>query len=58
MYYSNGKCSCTGKDGRKKRLYATEFEAIDTANYQSRLLGVQLRVYECSDERGWHITSN
>ncbi len=41
---------------RQKRRFATEREADDAA-YQARLEGRDLRVYECTWCRGWHLTS-
>lgn len=51
-------CNCKGKDGKTKKLYATYKEAIENARYCEKTRGVRLRVYECPEERGWHLTSN
>jgi hypothetical protein len=42
--------------GKKKR-YATEDEARATADHQARASGRELKVYECSWCRGWHLSS-
>ena len=41
---------------RKKR-YATQGEARATADHQARTSGRELRVYECTWCRGWHLSS-
>ena len=41
---------------RKKR-YPTEEDARATAGHQARASGKELRVYECSWCRGWHLSS-
>lgn len=48
-------CNCKGKDGKTKKLYATYKEAIENARYCEKTRGVRLRVYECPEERGWHL---
>ena len=42
--------------GKKKR-YDTEGEARATADHQARASGKELKVYECSWCRGWHLSS-
>ena len=42
--------------GKKKR-YESESEARATADHQARVTGKELKVYECSWCRGWHLSS-
>ena len=51
-------CSCCGKDGKKKKLYSTESEALLVAEHRSKEAGYPLRVYPCPQGCGYHITSN
>ena len=51
-------CSCCGKDGKRKKLYSTESEALIVAEYRSKEAGYPLRVYPCPQGVGFHITSN
>ena len=51
-------CPCCGKDGRKKKLYSTESEALIVAEQRSKISGYPLRVYPCPYGGGFHITSN
>ena len=51
-------CPCCGKDGRKKKLYSTEAEALIVAEQCSKERGYPLRVYPCPYGGGFHITSN
>ena len=51
-------CPCCGKDGRKKKLYSTEAEALIVAEQCSKERGYPLRVYPCPYGEGFHITSN
>ena len=51
-------CPCCGKDGRKKKLYSTEAEALIVAEQCSKERGYPLRVYPCPYGVGFHITSN
>ena len=51
-------CPCCGKDGRKKKLYSTEAEALIVAEHCSKERGYPLRVYPCPHGGGFHITSN
>jgi len=55
---AEAKCSCCGKDGKKKKLYSTESEALLVAEYHSKEAGYPLRVYPCPQGCGYHITSN
>lgn len=51
-------CNCSGKDGKRKKLYSSEYEAIEMADLRSRETGITMHVYECPEGEGWHITSN
>jgi hypothetical protein len=42
--------------GKKKR-YETYDDARATADHQARTTGRELKVYECSWCRGWHLSS-
>ena len=55
---ANDKCSCCGKDGKKKMMYSTEGEAIIVAEHRSKEIGVPLHVYPCPNGCGFHLTSN
>lgn len=48
--------SCTGADGKVKTTYYSKFEAQDTADYLAEIEGVELRIYKCPNQRGWHLT--
>ena len=51
------ECTCCGKDGKRKMLYSTESEALIAAKRRSKKK-IPLRVYQCLDECGYHLTSN
>ena len=51
-------CSCCGKDGKRKKLYSMESEALLVAEHRSKEAGYPLRVYPCPQGGGFHITSN
>ena len=55
---ANEKCTCCGKDGKRKMLYSTEGEAQIVAEYRSKEIGIPLRVYPCPNGGGFHLTSN
>ncbi|MBQ3716668.1 MAG: hypothetical protein IJM92_15345 [Fibrobacter sp.] len=55
---ANDKCSCCGKDGKKKMMYSTEGEALIVAEHRSKEIGVPLHVYPCPNGCGFHLTSN
>lgn len=55
---AEANCSCCGKDGKKKKLYSTESEALLVAEHRSKEAGYPLRVYPCPQGGGYHITSN
>lgn len=56
--YEDNACSCCGKDGKRKMLYSTEGEALLVAEKRSKFIGMPLRVYQCPNGCGYHITSN
>lgn len=56
--FESEKCSCCGKDGRKKMLYSTEGEALIVAEHRSKEIGIPLHVYPCPNGCGFHLTSN
>lgn len=49
--------NCVDSKGQPKKRYDSEHEALNTADYGRSARGVDLRVYECSDCGGWHLTS-
>ena len=51
-------CSCCGKDGTKKNLYPTEYDANEVASERTFATGLTMHVYRCPEGDGWHITSN
>lgn len=51
-------CSCCGKDGKKKNLYLSEYDANAVANERRLATGITMHVYRCPEGHGWHITSN
>lgn len=51
-------CGCTKRDGEAKRRYSTRSDAESTRLYILSQRGVRLRVYECPEGPGYHLTSN
>ena len=49
---------CTGHDGRPKATYRTEREAERRASILGSEKRISLRVYECPQREGWHLTSS
>ena len=47
-------CNCRGRDGQPKRLYPTAREAREVADSRD----VTLRIYECPETCGYHLTSS
>jgi hypothetical protein len=45
------------KECERKKRYASQEEARETADHQARTTGRELNVYECSWCRGWHLSS-
>ena len=54
----NGRyaCGCTDRSGNAKMLYPTYADAEEAANERSRDVPWGLRVYECPERRGYHLT--
>jgi len=55
-HFGGRKCSCVGKNGQPKNLYSSRQEAQDMANYRRSCGGDKLRMYECPEGVGWHLT--
>lgn len=55
---ANRRCSCRDKQGRLKRLYVSPSEAADIASTRMDVTQKWLKIYECPEKLGWHITSN
>jgi len=50
-------CSyCLDSHQQHKELYHTENDALRRANIIQEAKGIQLRVYECPWQQGWHLT--
>lgn len=52
-FFRGSGCDCRGRDGRPKRLYRTAAEARAAASSRP----ASLRVYECPETEGYHLTS-
>ena len=53
----NTKChKCTGSDGKRKALYDTEVAADNRVAILLKEKGVDLTVYKCPYNRGWHLS--
>ncbi|MBR2470159.1 MAG: hypothetical protein IKB43_08430 [Fibrobacter sp.] len=52
------RCDCRDKRGRLKKLYATFSEANYSASARMDVTQRWLKIYECPEKLGWHITSN
>lgn len=52
------KCTCCGKDGRKKKLYYSQSDAEVVAEYRTKETGIPLHIYACPHGDGFHLTSN
>ena len=51
------KCNkCTGSDGRRKALYDTEVTADNRASILLNEKGIDLKVYKCPYNHGWHLS--
>lgn len=48
--------SCTGAGGKLKTTYGSKSEAQDTTDFLAQTENVKLRVYQCPNRRGWHLT--
>ncbi|MGY0562643.1 MAG: hypothetical protein ACW7DR_16430 [Paraglaciecola chathamensis] len=49
---------CTSGDGRPKQLYATHDAAEKRADCLWQENRVQLKVYKCPHQHGWHLTKS
>jgi hypothetical protein len=49
---------CSGGDGGKKEIYDSPEDAMSTANHIKKERGVDLKVYKCPHETGWHLTKD
>ncbi len=55
---SSKKCDkCTGEDGVPKNIYRTMHEACEIADFIYCKRGIALKVYNCREENGWHLTA-
>ncbi len=52
------RCCCTGKNGKRKKLYPTYSEAMENLYYAKETRRVHLHVYKCPEGFGFHLTSN
>lgn len=50
-------CGCTGRNYKKKKLYRSEREAQEQAEFAKIERQVTLTVYPCPYGRGYHLTS-
>lgn len=55
---ANRRCSCRDKKGRLKKLYVSPSDAADIASTRMDVTQRWLKIYECPERLGWHITSN
>ena len=47
---------CIGANGRRKSLYKTKSDAASRADILAKEQQVDLTVYKCPHNRGWHLT--
>jgi hypothetical protein len=47
---------CTDSDGKHKELYKTQEAALNRAEIIKEERGIILKVYECPNQDGWHLT--
>ena len=52
------RCSCCGKNGKKKKLYPDYTTAMENAYYAKETRKAILHVYKCPEGLGYHLTSN
>jgi len=50
-------CNCRDKNNKAKNLYKSEYEAQDQIDYILEDRGVQLKMYQCPECEGYHLTS-
>ena len=49
-------CLCTDRKHQFKEIYISEHEAEKQAKYLNDMLGVNISVYPCPYNAGWHLT--
>ncbi len=49
---------CRSHEGKPKRVYSSEQEAWDSADYHKHKCGIELHPYHCDRCGGWHLTKN
>ena len=47
---------CIGNNGKRKALYKTQSDAANRADILAKDQKVDLTVYKCPHNRGWHLT--
>ncbi|MEA1953239.1 MAG: hypothetical protein U9O24_02470 [Campylobacterota bacterium] len=50
-------CSCVDRKGRIKDLYTSEVLAIEEKKRVKKEKNIQLSIYSCPSNQGWHLTS-
>ena len=48
--------NCIGNNGQRKALYKTQSDAANRADILAKEQKVDLTVYKCPHNRGWHLT--
>ena len=54
--YTKDNCLCTDKNYQFKDIYPNEHEAEQQAKYLNDILGINISVYPCPYNTGWHLT--
>ena len=49
--------SCTDRNGNPKQTYSSQWEAEEARDRGRYVRSVELRVYQCPQCRGYHLTS-
>ncbi|MEI6893864.1 MAG: hypothetical protein V5789_04350 [Colwellia sp.] len=49
---------CTDSEGNLKSTYESKGSAKLTVDYIEATEGKKLRIYECPQEKGWHLTKS
>ncbi len=50
-------CNCTDKNNKIKNLYSEKREAQEQIDYALAERGKKLKMYQCPEGNGWHLTS-
>ncbi|SMN02042.1 hypothetical protein SPONN_363 [uncultured Candidatus Thioglobus sp.] len=50
-------CNCTDKENNAKNLYNEKWEAQEQIDYALEERDVKLKMYQCPENNGWHLTS-